>query len=313
MPKRKYKRKKQKKKLTGAGIARIIIISMLALALGLFSFISYKYTGSFVPTTELFDGQPTIRFIDVGQGDCTLVTYKGDSVMIDCGTTSDGGRAAKNASVYAPELDYLIITHPHDDHMGGAEEVLSSVTVKNLVISDISVENEFYTQALETAEARGTNVITLTDAYSFTAGEIGVEILDSFDFVYEDINDASLVCRITVGETTLLVTGDAEDGEERWLMANSAPLLDCDILKVGHHGSRYSTSDDFLAAVSPEVCVISAGRGNSYGHPTNEVLDRIENYGAEVRRTDEEGTVTIRGEDENSRGLIGVWEDMWGK
>lgn len=317
MPNRKYKRKKKKKPLTRDEIVRITVVSMLVLALGftlgLFCLCSYKYTGTIIPTAELFDGQPTIRFIDVGQGDCTLITYKGDSVMIDCGTSSDGGTAAKNAMIYSPELDYLVITHPHEDHMGGAAEVLTTVNVSNLVISDISAADEFYTKALEAAEESGTNIIIPTDAYSFSAGEIGVEILDSFGFEYTDVNDASLVCRVTVGETTLLITGDAEDGEERFLMSSSASLLNCDILKVGHHGSRFSTSTDFLEAVSPEVCVISVGRGNSYGHPTKDVLDRIGDYGADIRRTDLEGTITIRGKAEDSRGLAGVWRELFGK
>lgn len=319
MSKRKKYRKKKKEPLTKAAVIRRIVISLFLIAVvftvGIFCYCAYSYTGTILPTAELFDGQPTIRFVDVGQGDCTLVTYKGDSVMIDCGSEASDSTAAQYAYMYTPVLDYLIITHPHEDHMGGAAKVLSTVKVKNLVLSDVSVEEDFYTDALTAAERQGTHIFYLNDAASFEVGDITVEILDAFDFEYTDLNDSSLMCRVTVGETTLLVTGDAEDGEERWLMANSdsALLLDCDILKVGHHGSRYSTSADFLDAVSPEMCVISVGRGNSYGHPTNDVLDRIETYGAELYRTDKEGTVSIRGEAENSRGLIGVWEDMWGK
>lgn len=317
MAKRKYyrKKKKQKKQLTRADIVRRVVIALFITAVvfvtGLFCYCAYRYTGTVLPTAELFDGQPTIRFVDVGQGDCTLVTFKGDSVMIDCGPVSSGDAAAEYVRMYAPELDYLLITHPHEDHMGGAADVLKTVKVKNLVISDIAVDEDFYTEALEAAEKRGTNVILIDGAYSFEAGEISVDILDSFGFEYDDLNDASLVSRVTVGETTLLVTGDAEMGEEGYLIEKCRDMLDCDILKVGHHGSRSSTTEEFLEAVSPEVCVISVGRSNSYGHPTEEVLERIEEYGAVIHRTDREGHVLVRGESEGSQGLLDIWKGIW--
>lgn len=317
MPKRKYYRKKKSKKtpLTRADIVRRVVVTLFLAAVlftvGLFCYCAYRFTGTVLPTAELFDGQPTIRFVDVGQGDCTLVTFKGDSVMIDCGTVSSGAAAAENARMYAPVIDYLVITHPHEDHMGGAADVLSTVKVKNLVMSDITVQDGFYTEAVETAQRRGTNIIYLSATASFEVGEITVDILDAFDFEYTDINDASLVCRVTVAETTLLVTGDAEEGEESYLLENCREMLDCDILKVGHHGSRSSTTEEFLAAVSPETCVISVGRGNSYGHPTNEVLDRIEKSGAELHRTDLEGQVIVRGKSESNQGLLDIWRNMW--
>lgn len=310
---KKYTRKKKRKPLTKAekirhGILAAVIVAGFMIA-GIFCSFAYSRTGTILPTAELFDGQPTIRFVDVGQGDCTLVTYKGDSVLIDAGPVSSGEIAAEYVRMYAPVVDYFVITHPHEDHMGGAAEVLSTVFVKNLILSDITVDQEFFDNAIEAAELYGTNIIWLDDAAEFEIGKIKLEILDTFDFEYKDLNDASLVSRITVGETTLLVTGDAEKDEEYYLIENCLEKLDCDILKVGHHASRSSTTEEFLAAVSPETCVISVGRGNSYGHPTDEVLRRIESYGAEMYRTDREGNVLIRGEDPDSKGLLDAWRD----
>lgn len=315
MAKRKYYRKSRKKELTKAGIIKRVVIALFIVAMlflvGLFCYTAYRFTGTILPTAELFDGKPTIRFVDVGQGDCTLVTCQGNSVLIDAGPCSSGEIAAEYVRMYAPVLDYFIITHPHEDHIGGAADVLSAVKVKTLVMSDITVDEDFFMDTIEAAQRQGTEIVWLSDAASFEIGEITVEILDAFDFEYDDLNDASLMTRVTVGETTLLVTGDAETGEENYLLENCRDALDCDILKVGHHGSTTSTSDAFLEAVSPETCVISVGRGNSYGHPAEAVTSRITAYGAELHRTDREGHVVLRGESEESRGLLAVWRDMW--
>ena len=277
----------------GIVLAAFMLVCAVLLFYGLYA---YEKTGTVIPTEELFDGRPTIRFVDVWQGDCTLITYKGDAVLIDAGNASNGEKTADYIRLYAPEIDYMIITHPHEDHMGGAAEVLSRVTVDNLVLRDISVGESFYSKAIKQAEKSGTEIIRISEPTEYTVGDIHIEILDVFDLDYDDLNDSSMVTRVTVGSTTVLVTGDAERDEEALLLWRDADNLDCDILKVGHHGSNTSTSEKFLEAVSPEKCVISCGRRNSYGHPSPEVLKRIRDYGAEIYRTDKGGTVVLRGE-----------------
>lgn len=279
---------------------RGIIISTIALFLilaAIYCEFAYNRTGTVYPTRELFDGLPTIRFVDVGQGDCTLVTYRGDSVLVDAGTVSSGMIAAEYVRMYAPVIDYFIITHPHEDHMGGAPFIFDSVRVKNLVISNDTVEDEFYSQTLAKAKKQGTNIIYLTGSEEFVIGEIVINVLDTFGVLYDDLNDASLITRIDVGSTSLLITGDAEVAAEEFALAhNPVSLLDCDILKLAHHGSSTSTTPKFLDAVSPEVCVASCGVNNSYGHPSDVVVSRVEEYGAKLHRTDKEGTIVIRGE-----------------
>lgn len=304
------------KKLTPRGIIGLIALLMLFISvgftLGLFFYTSYRLTGTTYPTAELFDGKATVRFVDVGQGDCTLITWQGDSVLVDAGTGSSGKKAAEYVKTFAPEVDCMIITHPHEDHMGGAADILSSVKVEKLILADISVEDRFYSEALRIAEKHGTEIVRLSEACAFSVGALEVEILDTFGFAYSDLNDASLITRVTAGETEILLTGDAESGEENHVLGTDYAALDCDILKVGHHGSRSSTTDEFLAAVSPEICVISVGRGNTYGHPTDEVLVRIEKYGAEIHRTDREGHVVLRGETPSGRSLGDTWRELWG-
>jgi len=280
-------------------LKRGIIISTLILILiltAIYCAIAYHRTGTVYPTRELFDGLPTIRFVDVGQGDCTLVTYLGDSVLVDAGTVSSGMIAAEYVRMYAPVIDYFIITHPHEDHMGGAPFILDSVRVKNLLISTDVVEDEFYSQTLAKAKKQGANINYLTGPEEFVIGEIKITVLDTFGVEYDDLNDASMITRIDVGGTSLLITGDAEEAAEEFALAhNPASLLDCDILKLAHHGSSTSTTKEFLDAVSPEICVASCGANNSYGHPSDVVVSRVEEYGATLHRTDKEGTVVIRG------------------
>ncbi|MBQ4354530.1 MAG: MBL fold metallo-hydrolase [Clostridia bacterium] len=308
-------RRRSRTAWTKQRIIRCVVLSLFAFALlftvGLFCYTAYRLTGTVLPTAELWDGKPTIRFIDVGQGDCTLITYRGDSILIDAGPASSGDIAAEYVRMYAPKLDCFIITHPHEDHMGGAEDVLRAVDTETLILSDIDADDAFFTDTLRVAEQEHAEIIRLNGARTLSVGEIEVEILDSFGFAYEDLNDASLVIRVTVGETTMLVTGDAEAGEEEHLLGICPEKLDCDILKVGHHGSKSSTTEAFVAAVSPQICVISVGRGNSYGHPAEEVTRRIETFGAQIRRTDREGHVIVRGESSDNHGLLDIWRNIW--
>lgn len=290
--------KKQKntiKKRLKSPKALLLVVVAAAVAVFVCAY-SYVKTGTMIPTAELIDGKPTIRFIDVGQGDSTLITYRGDSVLVDAGKRSGGEVTAEYVRMYAPVLDYFIITHQHEDHMGGAADVLQQVKVENLVLSDITVGDVFYSDAIKTAYERGVNIIYLDDAAEFDTGNIRIEILDVFDFKYTDLNDSSLITRIEAGGTSILITGDAEAAEEEYIMQVAPESLDCDILKVGHHGSDSSTTEAFLKAVSPFKCVISCGKNNSYGHPNNKVLNRLKDYGAEIFRTDILGTVVLRGE-----------------
>jgi len=289
MNKRKLKKILKNKKLLP------IILPLLLIAFVICIY-SYSRTGTFIPTAELIDGKPTIRFVDVGQGDCTLVTYKGESVLVDAGGAANGQITAEYISLYSPSVDYFVITHPHEDHMGGAPYILNMVSVDTLILSDIEIDTEFYNKTLALAKKHGVNIIELDEGAKFATEHITIEILDSFDLIYEDLNNASLVTRIDVEDTSILVTGDAEKEEEEYLLRFNRELLDCDILKVGHHGSGSSSTSEFLLAVSPDISVISCGKNNSYGHPTAEVLSRLKSIECEIHRTDREGHVILRGE-----------------
>ncbi len=285
------KRNNKIKRVTGAIFTAVIIAAIVA-----FSAFCYNRTGTFIPTEELFDGRPTFRFLDVGQGDSTLVTFGGDSVLVDAGPTSSGATAAEYIWLYSPCVDYFIITHPHEDHMGGAVDILERVNVEYLVMSDAVSDETFYNETVRYAERRGVEIIYLEGAATYTVGGITVEIADNSDLQAENGNDESLFVRITAGGTSCLITGDAEQAAEEYALAHYGDVfLDCDIMKAGHHGSASSNSEALLRAVSPHVVVIQCGRNNSYGHPSGSVLERFEALGITVYRTDIDGDVVIRG------------------
>ncbi len=274
-----------------------MLSAVVAVIIGtIYSIFAYVKTGTLIPSAELIDGLPTFRFVDVGQGDCVLVTYQGEAVLVDAGPKSSGEKTAEYVSMYSPHVDYFFVTHPHEDHMGGAADVLKAVSVDYLVMSELVTDEEFYVEAVEAAKEQGTEIIYLTDAVQYDTGNISAQVYDLFDFFSDDYNNSSLFIKITAEDTTLLITGDAETEEEEYALEKYGQTLDCDILKVGHHGSRSSSSEEFLNTVTPEIAVISCGKNNSYGHPTSEVLKRLKKADAVIYRTDTDGTVILRGE-----------------
>ncbi len=290
--KRKYSRYRHKPpRITTASIALTVLCMMFLTVYGVYA---YQKTGTVIPTMELLDGHANFRFIHVGQGDCTLVTHHGDGILIDAGPESAGKTAAEAAAMYSPTVDYFIITHPHEDHMGGAPDVLRRVKVGCLVLTTDRTDEEFYGETVALADLLGIPILYAEEGMTLTTDSMTVEIFDTFELESDNLNNRSMVVKITADGTTLLVTGDAETAEEEYLLANAGEALDSDILKVAHHGSSTSSTEEFLRAVSPETAVISCGRNNTYGHPAHTVLERLKSIGADIRRTDLEGTVVLR-------------------
>ena len=243
--------------------------------------------------TDLSDAPFQIHVIDVGQGDAMLLLCEEQTVLIDSGTNaSEGVLRAYLDNCGVEEIDYLIISHPHEDHMGGADMVLREYDVHTLVMSDLAPDADVgiqFTTALTASEA---TVMVPRVGEVIRAGALRITFLAPPDGGFSDVNDHSLVVRCEFGETSLLTVGDAEAEVEAWLLANTdAALLDVDLLKAGHHGSDTSTGADFLAATTPTYVAISCGRGNTYNHPVQSVLDAVASAGALSCRTDTDGTL----------------------
>lgn len=228
-----------------------------------------------------------VEILDVGQGDCVLIRQGKWAMMIDTSTAMEREHVRAALHDRAIEhLDYLVLTHPHEDHIGNARMIVESYTVSAVLLSNADGEGTDQYLIEEAAARRGTPVRRLATGEMFALGEAEVEVLYAPTGA-KDVNDDSLVLRVTYGETAFLFTGDAEKkGEAALLAAVPAEKLKCDLLKAGHHGSENSMGEGLLSAASPRYAPISCGKENEYGFPHNAVLERLTERGIPVHRTD---------------------------
>ena len=288
-------KKRRKKKSHAKGVVTVIMM-LIAVIVGLF-FGKDALFGGQGPTVEpVSGGEVQFHFIDVGQGDAALIrTEKGD-ILIDAGTnSSEDELKAYLDSMGVKDLEYAVFTHPHEDHIGGADMVLNTYNVKRVILPDATATTKTFERMMDAIEAEKCEVIESAPDYEFYVGELRCTILAPISTSYTETNDYSVVLRADYGETSVLFTGDAEVGSEAEMLERYRfkGMLDCDLLKSGHHGSDTSSSQAFLDAVTPVYAVISVGEGNSYGHPIQAILARYEAMKAEILRTDKEGDIVF--------------------
>jgi competence protein ComEC len=243
-----------------------------------------------------------LHVLDVGQGDAILLrTDAGRWVLFDAGPAwngSDAGRRVVMPYVLrrGGSLESFVLSHPHNDHVGGAASVLSAMHPRSYWDAAFAGGAEAYIASLEVARKRGIDWHRVHPGDSIQIDGVTISFLapDSVWTVgLKDPNLASTIALVRYGMVRFLLVGDAERAEEDWLLAHHAQLR-ADVLKVGHHGSSTSSSDEFLAAVHPALAVISVGAGNKYGHPSSDVIHALALVGAEVLRTDEAGTIVVK-------------------
>lgn len=244
---------------------------------------------------ELEGDAAEVCFVSVGQGDCTVIRAGGQTAIIDAGDDDSADsirRYLKGNDI--TKVDILFASHPHVDHIGSMHVILNSCEVSRCVMTHYSDElaptNYTYMSFLKQLAAKGVPTSLAGDAEVFELG--GGSITALFSGGLDTLNDCSLILRFDYGESSFLFMGDAGFEPERALLASGAKLQS-DVLKVGHHGSRYATSGAFLAAVSPRFAVISCGRDNQYGYPAPDVLNLLEKRNVTTLRTDEDGDVTF--------------------
>ncbi len=237
-----------------------------------------------------YDGNLHIYYLDVGQADSTFILLpNGENMLIDAGT-KDNGKDIVNVldSLGVDNIDYLVGTHPHTDHIGGMQQVIENFDIGKIYMPKASSNTATYKNLLNAIKKNG---------YTITTAKAGVNILseDSLSATivapnssaYDDLNNYSAVIKLTYGLTSFLFAGDAEKLSEDEIRTN----IKCDVLKVGHHGSSTSTSKNFLKKTEPEYAIISCGADNDYGHPHKEVIQRLYNAGISTYRTDLNGTI----------------------
>lgn len=244
-----------------------------------------------------------VHMLDVGQGDALVVRTRGGRwVVVDVGRGWRGGDAAQTTVLphlrrYGGPVAALVLSHPHTDHIGGAATLLEALRPALLYDAGFVVPGGSYRAVLETARRHRIPWRRPTPGDSLVVDEVVLTFLapdSAWTASLHDANDASIVMMLRVGARRMLLTGDAELAEEAWLLAHAPGPLRADVLKVGHHGSRTSSSGAFLAAVQPAAAIISVGAGNDYGHPSPGTLDALQAAGAHILRTDQVGTIIVR-------------------
>lgn len=234
-----------------------------------------------------------IIFFDVGQGDSSLIITGDQAILIDAGTNSTQKEMVSMINSYGVyELDLIIATHPHEDHIGGIDYIIDGMPVGELLMVDAFYNTITYSDVIEACENNSVPIVDPSerDTYYFDSG-LELEILHPPSwFESSDTNDDSIVCYVKIGETTILYTGDMEKGLEDALKSQ---FYDIDMLKVGHHGSSTSSTQSFINLTTPEIAVISCGNLNRYGHPSPDVISRFEELGTQIYRTDELGDIVF--------------------
>lgn len=233
--------------------------------------------------------------LDVGQGESVILTSGGETALVDCGSSNSyedpGGLAADTLhSMGVRELTAMVVTHYHADHTNGLYEVLRRVPVRTVYLPDIEDEYGVRDRLTALAQEKGAQVVYVTETAVCALGDSRVTIYPPVQSG-GDLNELGLTALVSAGDFDLLITGDMSGPTERKLV-EKYPLPDIEVLVVSHHGSRYSSDMHFLKAVAPEAAVISVG-DNNYGHPSEQTLQRLLAVGADIWRTDQQGTVRI--------------------
>ena len=281
-------------------ISMVIVVVILVVFIkngnvdDLLSLVSFDDISNY--TNDYEGNDLVIRYLDVGQTDSVLIHLPNDeNMIIDAGNTE----TLKYLDEYnIGTIDYMIMTHPHSDHIAGMAKVMEKCSVRKIYMPEIADDllptTKVFENFLDTADRLGIDVNEIRrDEKIVDGGGLTVETLAPNRLDYSDLNDSSIVTRLQFGNNVFIFSGDAEGISEKEILERyPADFLKADVLMCGHHGSSSSSTAEYLAVVKPEYAVISCGEGNKYGHPTPETLKRLKDINAKIYRTDLNGTVT---------------------
>jgi competence protein ComEC len=242
-----------------------------------------------------------VHYIDVGQGDSILIQVNNKNLLIDSGPKSDKKKLINYLSALNLEkLDYVIATHPHEDHIGNMSDVIDDYNVQNFYAPKVQSTTKTFEKMIESLKSKNLKINVIkkgTD--SINLGEnTKVTVFSPSKDSYEDLNNYSPVIKIEYGKTSFLFTGDAQKDVEKEILASNEDIS-ADVLKVGHHGSSTSTTKEFLNKVHPLIGVISVGQDNTYNHPNNDTLKHLKENKINTYRTDKDGTVILSSDGSN--------------
>ncbi len=294
-----------------------IIIGFMLSAMVLLTGCSQSATGADTSSAPVKGGKVTVTMLDIGQGDAILIQTGEKNVLIDTGDDKyyeDGKKGKSNDQLFdslqklnVTNIDTLVMTHAHADHIGKAAKVIQQYGVKELVYNGIPSTSKYFVNALKAAKEQGTQQVKVKagDELDFGSG-VTYKVLSPDKAMIDedtakikakekvDVNNESVVGMLVYGDFTMLLTGDAESPVEKTMVANYGGQLQAKVLKAGHHGSKTSSSSNFLQEVAPEAVVMSLGTNNQYGHPHEAMLSRLQKQGIKnIFRTDKNGAITI--------------------
>lgn len=276
--------------------------------------LSLLLTKNFIPIDKVFEesglrntqqasaDKMYVSFIDVGQGNCTLLRCGGKAILVDSGEVGAAQTVInyiKNLGI--DELNCVLVTHPHTDHMGAMTKILYEFKIDDLIMPEIPEEiiptNKTYEKFLTAVSDNAGNVIAAKPGETYSYGEMKLEIFAPLRD-YDNLNDMSAVSRISYGDTSVMFTGDATTTVEKDLLKKNINYS-ATVLNVGHHGSKTSSSEAWLRAVNPKYAVICCGVNNDYGHPHSLITKRLEEFGIEYFETDLLGTIVFESDSKN--------------
>lgn len=291
------------------GKSAYITIAVLIVAFLLFFFLNDRffridgiptwedlYKGAGLTSGSAIEGDVTVHFIDVGQGDCELIKTKSKAILIDSGEKeyySDVIDYIKSQNI--ERLDYVIVTHPHSDHAGGMSFILDEFEVGTVILPHVQDSviptSSTYFRLLTSIKNKNITVEYADPGKNYHIDDAVMTILSPVKD-YEDLNNYSVAARFVHGENSFLFTGDIENQAETDILENGLDIS-ADVIKIAHHGSSTSSKKSFLNAVSPTYAVIEVGSPNAYNHPNEDTLERLEKMDVTVYRTDKNGNIVF--------------------
>ena len=276
------KRYKLIKKIQNISIVILVILSI---------FLFKSLINSKSPSTN--PNEMKVHFIDVGQGDSILIQVNYKNILIDSGPKDEKDKLVKYLnSLNIQQFDYVIATHPHEDHIGNMAYIINNYKVLNFYSPKIDNNTTSFENMAESLSRKNLKIKVLkanTSTINLGKNTLVETFSPNLDY-YNNLNNYSPIIKISYGHTSFLFTGDAEEEIEQEIITNNFNLKS-DVLKVSHHGSSTSTTKSFLDSVKPKIAVISVGKNNSYGHPTKDTLNKLKE--SKVYRTDTDGNIVI--------------------
>ena len=284
--------KKKKKQKLPKGISILLIIVAI-----FYSLYEKDIDQTFgLPVTETFKETENtntldITYLDVGQADAILIQNEGHNMLIDAGNNEDGPLLVQYFKEQnMTKFDYLIATHPHEDHIGGMDDIIKNFDIEKIYMPNVTTTTKTFLDVLNAMEEKNITFDVPNIGQNFALGHTLFQVMYTGSDK-KNLNNSSIILKANFKNTSYLFTGDATSEVEKKILSKD---IKATVLKVGHHGSKYSTTTEFLNKVNPKYAIISVGKNNSYNHPNQITIDKLTKKNIEIHRTDQEGSIFLK-------------------